>query len=211
MKQIDKLKKTIPFKWRVQSETKSKPVKLKMIAYVDARDVAEHLDNIIGAENWCDKYYEVKGNLYCSLGIRVDGEWIFKSDVGTPSKTEKDKGESSDAFKRAAVKWGINRDAYRVGMIELIGKEYNGKYYPSDNQGKFLKGQALYDYCNSLAKIDELENYDIDIEDEYTELSNLYFEKSDLLKEDDNIEIGRILKERAENSYSKAIKILKAI
>lgn len=207
--QISKLRKVIPFKWRVQSEIKSNPPKLKMIAYVDARDVAEHLDNIIGPENWCDTYKEVKGNLFCSIGIKVGNEWVFKSDCGVASKTEKEKGESSDAFKRAAVKWGINRDAYRVGMVELQGKPYNGKNYPCDNCGKFLKGQALHDYCNEIVKIEELENFDIEIDDEAFELVELFNLKCEELSFEDKQSIERIINERETKSYKKAIEILK--
>lgn len=156
------LKKVIPFKWRVQSQYKTQNgVKIKMLAYVDARQVEELLDDAVGSENWQDKYYSVKDTLFCSIGIRVDGEWIWKSDAGIPSKMSAKKGEASDAFKRAAVKWGINRDAYNMELLVLNSKEYNGKSYPVNNNNKFLKGQDLHDYCNSIAKIEELENYDL--------------------------------------------------
>lgn len=208
---IQLLKKVIPFKWRVQSEIKSNPPKLRMIAYVDARDVAEHLDEIIGAENWCDKYYEVKGNLYCSLGIKIGDEWVFKSDCGTESKTEKEKGESSDAFKRAAVKWGINRDAYRVGIVEIQGKNYNGKNYPCDNDGKFLKGQFLYDYCNNLAKITDLENYDLDHSEDYENLIELFNLKRDNLNEEEVKRYTRIIENKEYKQYELSIDELKEL
>lgn len=211
MTNIEKLKKIIPFKWRVQSEVKTNPPKVKMIAYVDARDVAEHLDNIIGAENWCDNYKEVKGNLFCSLGIKVGNEWVFKSDCGTASKTEKEKGESSDAFKRAAVKWGINRDAYRVGIVELKAKNYKGKNYPCDDNDKFLKGQALYDYCNEIAKISELENYDIDMDDDLENLIDLFELKRDNLGSEQIANFTRIIENKEVKSYQLAIDELKEL
>ena len=160
--EIEKLKKVIPFKWRVQSTFKtSKGTKARLIAYVDARDVMEQLDKYLGAENWQDEYYQVKSTLFCKIGILINGTWVWKSGAGIESKTEKQKGEASDAFKRAGVKWGINRDAYSVGMVTLDTKEYNGKHYPS-LQGNFLKGQYLNDYCNKVAKIEELDNYEIE-------------------------------------------------
>lgn len=202
---INKLKKTIPFKWRVQSEIKGKLL-VRMIAYVDARDVAEQLDNIVGPENWTDTYKEVKGNLFCSIGINVDGVWVHKSDCGVASRTEKEKGESSDAFKRAAVKWGINRDAYKVGMLDIPAKEFSGKKYPCNPSGKFLKGQQLYDFCNEMAKISELENYDIDLDDddasiEYSELSTLFALKEDFIPSIDFDEIKSVIENKKVKAY----------
>lgn len=179
MSNVKQLRKTIPFKWRVQSVIKGTKPKAKMIAYVDARDVAEHLDNIVGSQNWCDEYYEVNSKTYCRIGIKVGDEWIFKSDVGSESKVEGIKGEASDAFKRAAVKWGINRDAYRVGIVELPAKEYNGKFFPIGIDNKFVKGQEMYDLCNTLADTEGLENYDLEPEDNHSNVNPLFNNKED--------------------------------
>ena len=176
-KELGKLVKTIPFKWRVQSTyPKSKPTKARMIAYIDARDVAEHLDTIVGPSNWCDSYYSLDGKIYCKIGIKVNGEWVFKSDMGTPNKTEKEKSEASDAFKRAAVKWGINRDAYRIGLVEINVKEYKGKPYPVGDDGKFLKDK-LNEYCNNLIKIEELDNYSLEYDEEERQPNSLFTEE----------------------------------
>lgn len=59
--------------------------------------------------------------------------------------------------------WGINRDAYNAGTVKVPVKEYNGKFYPCDSNGKFLKGKSLFDYCNKLANITEMDNYNIEI------------------------------------------------
>lgn len=213
---IAKLKKTIPFKWRVQSELKGKNL-VRMIAYVDARDVAEQLDNIVGPENWTDTFKDVKGSLFCSIGINVDGVWVHKSDCGVASRTEKEKGESSDAFKRAAVKWGINRDAYKVGMLDIQSREFSGKNYPCDSTGKFLKGQALYDHCNGLAKISELENYDIDLDEDYdpdskfNELLARYDRVKDLIPANEFDNVRNVVEGKIKTSYDKIIKYLKTL
>jgi len=213
---IAKLKKTIPFKWRVQSELKGKNL-VRMIAYVDARDVAEQLDNIVGPENWTDTFKDVKGSLFCSIGINVDGVWVHKSDCGVASRTEKEKGESSDAFKRAAVKWGINRDAYKVGMLDIQSREFSGKNYPCDSTGKFLKGQALYDHCNGLAKISELENYDIDLDEEYdpdskfNELNAIYDRVKDVIPASEFNNVRNVVDGKIKTSYDKIIKYLKTL
>ncbi len=87
-----------------------------MLAYVDARYVMDTLDNTVGAANWRADFRPSAsakpGAVQCDLSIRVDGEWITKSDVGTPSTIEPDKGAYSDALKRAGVHWGIARDLY---------------------------------------------------------------------------------------------------
>lgn len=83
------------------------------LAYIDARDVQNRLDTVCGVANWSDKYIETeKGRIICTLSIRIDGEWISKSDGAGDSDVESEKGAISDALKRAAVKWGIGRYLY---------------------------------------------------------------------------------------------------
>ena len=90
-----------------------------LLLYKDARADMRVLDETVGGENWQKRYYEVKGNLFCSVGIRIEGEWVWKDDCGTESNTEKEKGEASDAFKRACVNWGIGRELYTAPFIWL--------------------------------------------------------------------------------------------
>ena len=84
----------------------------KMLDYIDARFVMDRLDEI-GPENWQDQYVDrTDGSVRCGIGILIDGEWVWKWDVGDPSDIEANKGAYSEAFKRAGVKWGIARDLY---------------------------------------------------------------------------------------------------
>lgn len=108
------LKTTIPYKWRVQS---SKANGCMCVAYIDARDVMELLDNAVGIAGWQDEYYSVGGQAFCKIGINFNGVWVWKSDAGTESNIEKEKGLASDCFKRAAVKHGIGRFLYSLGMV----------------------------------------------------------------------------------------------
>ncbi len=170
--QIELLKKTIPFKWRVQRGfvDSNKQEWVSMIPYIDARDVQKQLDEVIGAMNWQDEYYTCKNTLFCRIGIYVSDKWMWKSGAGSESSFEKQKGEASDAFKRAALKWGINRDAYSVGQIYIKAKSYvdgSGKkqYQPMDRNTK-LKGDSLNDFCNTKAKIEELPNFNLNEEDQ---------------------------------------------
>lgn len=159
---LEELKKEIPFKWRVQS---SNQYGASCVAYIDARQVQDLLDEVCGQDGWQCKYEEHKGNLFCSIGIReyfnsrdfqdktcLD-EWVWKSDCGTESNVEKQKGEASDAFKRAAVMWGVGRFLYSKKIIKLPVKEKNGKFLPySEKTGRFVYGDDITKWCNALSK-----------------------------------------------------------
>jgi hypothetical protein len=90
------------------------------IAYLDARLVEDRLDAVFGPGGWQDAYTVLpSGDVVCTLRVRIDGEWIVKSDVGGQSE-QQDEGDRvkaafSDALKRAAVKLGVGRYLYRLG------------------------------------------------------------------------------------------------
>lgn len=117
--------------WRAQSLTKDGS-KAMALAYIDARDVMDRLDQVCGADSWQDSYEETpSGRVICKLSIRVNDEWIAKSDGAGSTAMEGEKGGLSDAFKRAAVKWGVGRYLYGFDAIwvpcESYETEYNGK------------------------------------------------------------------------------------
>src|SRR6056300_895080 len=142
---LENLKNEIAFKWRVQSANQWGA---SCVAYIDARQVQDLLDEVCGAENWQCKYSEHKGNLFCSIGILTSYEWVWKSDCGTESNVEKQKGEASDAFKRAAVMWGVGRFLYSKTIVKLPVKEKNGKYLPySSKTAKFVYGDDITLWC----------------------------------------------------------------
>ncbi len=109
------LTKEIPYKWRVQSFSKNVP-KAQCVAFIDARDVMELLDGVVGSGNWQSDYKDIGGQMFAGIGIRVNGEWVWKWDTGSESNIEKEKGQSSDSFKRAGVKWGIGRFLYSLDI-----------------------------------------------------------------------------------------------
>lgn len=87
----------------------------KQLAYITSRDVMDRLDKVVGPENWQDDFVtEANGRVMCRLSIRVNGEWITKCDAAGETKVESEKGAFSDAFKRAAVKFGMGRDLYHI-------------------------------------------------------------------------------------------------
>ena len=101
-----------------------------LVAYKDARVDQNVLDRVVGKENWQVKYRrDEKGILFCSVGINNVGEWIWKESNGTESFTESEKGEASDAFKRAGFMWGIGRCLYNFPEIklQLMDKEWYEK------------------------------------------------------------------------------------
>ena len=81
--------------------------------YVTARFCMDRLDQSVGPQNWKNEYKEIGGHLICGVSVKCDGEWVTKWDVGTESNFEAEKGNFSDAFKRACVHWGIARDLYK--------------------------------------------------------------------------------------------------
>ena len=93
-----------------------------LLLYKNARVDQNILDETFTPFGWQNKYEELKGNVYCSIGIKnADGEWIWKSNCGTESNTEKEKGEASDSFKRAGFNWGIGRELYTAPKTKIKG------------------------------------------------------------------------------------------
>ena len=90
---------------------------VSFLLYKNARVDMQILDETVGAENWQRDHFECKGNLFCRVGIKCGDSWVYKADCGVESQTEKEKGESSDSFKRACVCWGIGRELYTAPFI----------------------------------------------------------------------------------------------
>lgn len=131
------LTKEIQYQWRVQSFSKQKP-SCSCVAYIDARDAMNLLDEVVGSCNWQDDYRVIHGQLFAGIGIKCGEEWVWKWDTGTESQTEKEKGIVSDSFKRAGVKWGIGRFLYDLPIKYLKANEVkkDGNYpYPVDDNG----------------------------------------------------------------------------
>lgn len=122
---------------RVQSV---KETGLVLLLYKDARVDMNILDETVGSLNWQREHYECKGNLFCRVGIDINAlidnelppHWVFKSDCGTESNTEAQKGEASDSFKRACFNWGIGRELYTAPFTWIPAEKCNiknGKCY----------------------------------------------------------------------------------
>ena len=108
-----------------------------MLLYKDARCDMNILDETVGEHEWQRDHKEIKGTIYCGVGIRDNTycEWVWKWDAGAESYTEKEKGEASDSFKRACVNWGIGRELYTAPLIFIRAKtEPQGNGYKLANK-----------------------------------------------------------------------------
>lgn len=140
-----KLQEPFTPRWRVLS-TKTGPA--IMVAYVDARQVASRLDEVFTPAGWSNNYDAETG--LGTIGILIDNDWVFKSDVGTASNIDPIKGKASDAFKRAAVMWGIGRDLYSTEQRVLKCTDHK---YPETELGvKLITGDQQSNYLNGLSE-----------------------------------------------------------
>lgn len=128
--------------WRAGA-CNSEKTRGQALPYIDARDVQNRLDEVVGPENWCNELEQLPSGagLICKIGLFIGGRWIYKSDVAQQDSTAgtKDnrqaqafeiavKGAASDAFKRAAVMWGIGRYLY----------DYEAQWVALENDGRKL-------------------------------------------------------------------------
>lgn len=93
--------------------------KTTLLLYQNSRTAMNAFDNMFGEFGWQCEYYNAGGQIYCKIGVYDDdrGEWIWKSDTGSESNIEAEKGFSSDCFKRTAVRWGFARELYTAPLI----------------------------------------------------------------------------------------------
>ena len=137
------------------------------LLYKTARTDMTLLDETVGAENWQTDYREIKGNMYCGIGIYRDAErgYVWKWNCGTESREDGEgnekKGEASDAFKRAGTTWGIGRELYTAPFIFLNveTKEKNGKYYLADKFQTFEVSEITYTDNRTIKSVTIVDNH----------------------------------------------------
>lgn len=136
-----------------------------MLLYKNARVDMAILDETYGEFGWQNKYEERKNIMYCSIGVlnEASGEWVWKEDCGTESFTEKEKGEASDAFKRAGFRWGVGRELYtgpRIFLEAATQQKQDGRGYelvnPYEFYGVYVSNIRTVDHDGKLM-ITELE------------------------------------------------------
>lgn len=95
-----------------------------LLLYKTARVDMRILDEVYGSMNWQRHHEVINNNLFCTISVwdSEKSQWVNKQDVGTESNAEAEKGQASDAFKRAGFAWGIGRELYDSPFIWISGK-----------------------------------------------------------------------------------------
>lgn len=124
-----------PHEIQVMVKTVTQYGKALCLLYKDARYDMAALDEMFGPTNWQKTYRAIGDSLFCTVSVWNGTQWISKEDVGTESQVDREKGQASDAFKRACYNWGIGRELYtapdiwipldrnEVGSYEAKGKQ----------------------------------------------------------------------------------------
>lgn len=108
----------------------------KELAYIDARQAQDRLDEVCWIDGWKVDYKELRWELFAWVSIKLKVwveriynnllstnstiettpkyEWITKWDWWSESNIEKEKGAISDSFKRACVVWWLWRFLYSI-------------------------------------------------------------------------------------------------
>lgn len=114
---------------------------VSLLLYKDARCDMAILDETFGPFGWQRKHEFIGGKEFCTVSVYdEDRGWVSKQDCGTESNTEKEKGQSSDAFKRACFCWGIGRELYtKIHIFIQVPTQKNdkGRYEMADKYAKY--------------------------------------------------------------------------
>jgi len=135
--------------------------KALLLLYKTARVDMAILDEVFGVFNWCNEYKEIKGNMYCGVGVResADQDFIWKWDCGIESREDEEgnqkKGEASDAFKRACFKVGIGRELYSAPVIYIKAEtKQDGKVFKlTDKYAKYTVKDIQYNENREITKL----------------------------------------------------------
>lgn len=104
--------------------------KATMLLYIDSRCVTNILDETVGCMNWQSEFYEVNGQTMGKLGIwdEIKNMWVWKSDTGSESNVEAEKGLISDCYKRLLSRWGVT-ELYSAPRITWDDDGYGNTGY----------------------------------------------------------------------------------
>lgn len=159
-------------------EVRSRTQSGRPVPYVTARVVMNRLDEVAGPAGWWDEYTPIDNAVVCKLTIRTpDGSTITKCDAGGCSQTsdssDVEKSGFSDAFKRAAVKFGVGRYLYGDGVPNYAESEAERdderksaskpetRREPAGRRGDAAgtprTGRDLYGWCRDLGCLDRAE------------------------------------------------------
>ncbi len=135
--------------WRLQYVNEQRMQGIA-VPYLDARAVADRLDEVVGQNRWKDSYTpwhesvsgkKTKSSQLCTISIYDDelGQWIDKTDGAEDSDIEAVKGGLSDAFKRAAVKWNIGRYLYSFNTVWVAAEARGNSFVIPESENAKLE------------------------------------------------------------------------
>ncbi len=96
-------------------------------AYIDARQAINRL------------------SLICELSLIIEGVQITKSNVGTKSNKDPEKGQASSAIKRAASVFGVGSYIYGIAPVKLTKK---GQFFVTDKGDVLDTNEKWSSYIN---------------------------------------------------------------
>lgn len=104
--------------WRISDFTQAaRDTETVIIPYLQATAIRNRLDTLLGQENWTSEIQHIPNGMICKLSIRINGEWVSKSDCSQETKEFSSMGASTRAFVRAAAVWGIGRYLYEMPVF----------------------------------------------------------------------------------------------
>lgn len=112
------------------------------LAYVDARQIMDRLDEVLGVGGWSSHHREVATGVVCKITASICGRTVEHEDIGSLS-AQKDTGDQwkaaySDSLKRCAVRLGPARYLYSLPV----------QWAPYDPQKrKFTSAPVLPDWA----------------------------------------------------------------
>ena len=136
-------------------------------AYVQSRAIFRRLDHVVGKSNWKIEHDSVRlkidesdgynkqeqkkeyrskdaDGVISTLYIRVNGEWISKSDGAGITGQEPLKGGISNATKRVGVPWGIGLYLYDLGELRVDWAEDQNMFKNTGNFYDPFKKERVY-------------------------------------------------------------------
>lgn len=103
---------------------------VNFLLYMDARVARRLLNEKFGIFGWQSEYVVIDDRLFVKLSVKdpETGQWVTKMETGSESNIEKEKGQVSDAMKRAVVTLGWD-ELYSAPDIKMPDDGYGNKGY----------------------------------------------------------------------------------
>lgn len=130
-----------------------------ILLYKTARTDYALLDETVGMMNWQNQYTVIDGKMYCGIAIKDEktGNWVWKYNCGVESNTEAEKGQASDAMKRAGFCWGIGTELYSAPFIWIPADKCNIKKREKDGKlmcfDSFRVSDISYDDTETISAL----------------------------------------------------------